>query len=366
MPRITGCLFIFQCIVFNVVTNNSVNIILGRPGLPYISPAARGGTTAAVGAQETVDRLFGVGRAKVVDTITSTKVTEHEVILVNGTPVQLVGPDGEALKRALIEGRLPDQSVLNRVLSSVLGSELKGVAKVESNVTMSSKVTTKDTLTVHHNGKLVDERIAESKYDTILQGNINDAFKISDSHQSIFSSACTTPSSSPIPPVRASRKPSTTSKKSSSRTSSRSSRSPSTASKSSSSNIPHERTTCSSPVLPLRSNRTSTSSGTSGVGSSSGCSSNGSPPVSSLMMLTSPEFNDVTPDSVSPSLKGLGVLSLLSTTPLSLSKVTNILPPPSPLVESLKKLDMKRKEEESQNGTYVKLHRIPNVSKSHC
>lgn len=127
-----------------------------------------------VDPQEAVDQLFGAGRARVVDAVTSTRVTEREVILVNGVPVQLVGEDGDALKAALLAGRLPDQALVNRVLASVLGAELRGVTKVESNLTMTSRVTTKDTLTVHQNGRVVDERSSESHLDTRLQGQCAD------------------------------------------------------------------------------------------------------------------------------------------------------------------------------------------------
>ncbi|XP_064098489.1 uncharacterized protein LOC135209677 [Macrobrachium nipponense] len=133
-----------------------------------------GGTAGVVGPhvdpQEAVDQLFGAGRARVVDAVTSTRVTEREVILVNGVPVQLVGDDGDALKAALLAGRLPDQALVNRVLASVLGADLRGVTKVESNLKMTSRVTTKDTLTVHQNGRVVDERSSESHLDTSPAG----------------------------------------------------------------------------------------------------------------------------------------------------------------------------------------------------
>ncbi|XP_071544724.1 ras-GEF domain-containing family member 1B-like isoform X9 [Panulirus ornatus] len=179
------------------------------------------GGTGVVGPQvdpqEAVDQLFGAGRARVVDAVTSTKVTEQEVILVNGVPVQLVGEDGDALKAALLSGRLPDQALVNRVLASVLGAELRGVTKVESNLTMTSRVTTKDTLTVHQNGRVVDERSSETHLDTRLQGHCADTLPPLTA-PSIFSSPATsnfscssTPSSlssspSPRPPSRSSNK----------------------------------------------------------------------------------------------------------------------------------------------------------------
>ncbi|KAF2367352.1 hypothetical protein FHG87_001898, partial [Trinorchestia longiramus] len=316
-------------------------------GIPYSPPATRL-SASTVDAQEAVDRLFGAGRAKVIDAVTSTKVTEHEVILVNGTPVQLVGADGEALKRALLEGRLPDQSILNKVLASVLGPDLKGVTKMESSVTVSSKVTTRDTLTVHHNGRVIDERTAENKYDTVLQGHIDDTFRSTDAIRSIFSSACTTPNSSPRPPLRASRTSSTTSKKSSSRASSRTSHSPSSTSKSPSPKSIPSNSGCSSPAIPIRSNRISTSSGSSGLGSSSGCSSGGSPPIdpiSSILTMASSDSTRPSSSSCLESAKEIGKLSLPSSSMQFLvPSVTSLLPPPSPLVESLAKADLNADE----------------------
>ena len=334
-----------------------------------------------------------------VDAVSSTKVTEHEVILVNGTPVQLVGEDGEALKRALLEGRLPDQSILNRVLSSVLGCELKGVAKVESNVTMTSKVTTRDTLTVHHNGKVVDERTAESKYDTVLQGHINDTYKPGEGVQSLFSSASTTPNCSPRPPIRASRMSSLNScRRSASRTSSRASRSPSSSAPSKSSSTNVLETNCSSrgsspaipiilpssspsipilsgsssPALEKRASRTSTSSGSSGVGSSSGCSSGESPPIDPIKTIMTMTSLDCSSSNDSPSCsssydsgKAMERLSLSAATSLNAAEVANFLPPPSPLVESLAKAEASKRQmvqDGCKDGAYVKIQDIHSVS----
>ena len=210
--------------------------------------------------QEAVDQLFGAGRAKVVDAVTSTRVTEREIILVNGVPVQLVGEDGEALKEALLAGKLPDQSILNRVLASVLGGELKGVSKLESTFTMTSKTTTKDTMTVHHNGKIVDERTAETRSQTQLTGHSEDTFP-PGSTPSIFSSSgnsrmsCSSSPSSLSSSPRPSQSPSP-------RPPSRATESPTRMTKSQSPLNCGQLSSCSSPV-PMRTSRSSSSSRTS-------------------------------------------------------------------------------------------------------
>ncbi|XP_068236709.1 serine/arginine repetitive matrix protein 4-like [Palaemon carinicauda] len=82
---------------------------------------------------------------------------------------------------------------------------------------MTSRVTTKDTLTVHQNGRVVDERSSESHLDTSLQGHCADTLHplvapsmFSSTASSNFSSS-SSPSSlssspSPRPPSRASSK----------------------------------------------------------------------------------------------------------------------------------------------------------------
>nr|XP_045617231.1 ubiquitin carboxyl-terminal hydrolase 16-like [Procambarus clarkii] len=78
---------------------------------------------------------------------------------------------------------------------------------------MTSRVTTKDTLTVHQNGRVVDERSSESHLDTSLQGSCADILPplstpsmFSSPPPSIFSSTPSSLSSSPRPPSRSSTK----------------------------------------------------------------------------------------------------------------------------------------------------------------
>ncbi|XP_063869270.1 uncharacterized protein LOC135105147 isoform X2 [Scylla paramamosain] len=130
--------------------------------------------TGVVDPQEAVDQLFGAGRARVVDAATRTTVTEREVVLVNGVAVQLVGEDGDQLRAALLSGKLPDHALVSRLLASVLGADLRGLTKLETDLTVSSQVTTRDTLTVHRAGRLLDQRSSETRLDTRLEGHSRD------------------------------------------------------------------------------------------------------------------------------------------------------------------------------------------------
>lgn len=127
-----------------------------------------------VDPQEAVDQLFGAGRARVVDADTRTTVTEREVVLVNGVAVQLVGEDGDQLRAALLSGKLPDHALVSRLLASVLGADLRGLTKLETDLTVTSQVTTRDTLTVHRAGRLLDQRSSETRLDTRLEGHCRD------------------------------------------------------------------------------------------------------------------------------------------------------------------------------------------------
>ncbi len=53
---------------------------------------------------------------KVVSIDKKVIVHEHEVIMVNGTPIVLEGEEGEAIKECLLRGSMPPQDLLNHLL----------------------------------------------------------------------------------------------------------------------------------------------------------------------------------------------------------------------------------------------------------
>lgn len=65
--------------------------------------------------QSTVESILGPG-VKVVDCEKKQCVREEEVLLINGVPIALEGPDGAAIREALITGQVPQCDLLNKLL----------------------------------------------------------------------------------------------------------------------------------------------------------------------------------------------------------------------------------------------------------
>lgn len=65
--------------------------------------------------QSTVESILGPG-VKVVDCEKKSSVREEEVLLINGVPIPLEGPDGVAIREAMITGQVPPCDLLNQIL----------------------------------------------------------------------------------------------------------------------------------------------------------------------------------------------------------------------------------------------------------
>lgn len=65
--------------------------------------------------QSTVESILGPG-VKVIDCEKKSCVQEEEVLLINGVPITLEGPDGVAIREAMITGQVPPCDLLNRIL----------------------------------------------------------------------------------------------------------------------------------------------------------------------------------------------------------------------------------------------------------
>lgn len=65
--------------------------------------------------QSTVESILGPG-VKVVDCEKKSCVREEEVLLINGVPIPLEGPDGVAIREAMITGQVPPCDLLNQIL----------------------------------------------------------------------------------------------------------------------------------------------------------------------------------------------------------------------------------------------------------
>ncbi|KAK1135072.1 hypothetical protein K0M31_007843 [Melipona bicolor] len=65
--------------------------------------------------QSTVESILGPG-VKVVDCEKKSTMREEEVLLINGVPIPLEGPDGVAIREAMITGQVPPCDLLNQIL----------------------------------------------------------------------------------------------------------------------------------------------------------------------------------------------------------------------------------------------------------
>lgn len=65
--------------------------------------------------QSTVESILGPG-VKVVDCEKKSSMREEEVLLINGVPIPLEGPDGVAIREAMITGQVPPCDLLNQIL----------------------------------------------------------------------------------------------------------------------------------------------------------------------------------------------------------------------------------------------------------
>ncbi|KAL0104411.1 hypothetical protein PUN28_017262 [Cardiocondyla obscurior] len=110
--------------------------------------------------QSTVESILGPG-VKVVDCEKKSCVREEEVLLINGVPIPLEGPDGVAIREAMITGQVPPCDLLNQIL--VKAGILRAPVRLETSLSVKSSVVTKEEVTVARGGKVVDERSRETK-----------------------------------------------------------------------------------------------------------------------------------------------------------------------------------------------------------
>ncbi|CAD1478315.1 unnamed protein product, partial [Heterotrigona itama] len=122
--------------------------------------------------QSTVESILGPG-VKVVDCEKKSTMREEEVLLINGVPIPLEGPDGVAIREAMITGQVPPCDLLNQILNLegrdpprylVTGECLqRAPVRLETSLSVKSSIVTKEEVTVARGGKVVDERSRETK-----------------------------------------------------------------------------------------------------------------------------------------------------------------------------------------------------------
>ena len=115
--------------------------------------------------RETVESMLGYG-VRVLDVQKKTTFTEEQVLLVNGKRVPLVGRDGDVIRAAMLAGQVPPSELLNELL--VRAGILVAPVRVHASSTVTNTTVNRDTVLVSRQGRVVDERVKESKHTELL------------------------------------------------------------------------------------------------------------------------------------------------------------------------------------------------------
>lgn len=122
----------------------------------------------------TVSQMLGAG-VQIVDCEQQQTVHEEEVLLVNGVPLSLNCADGEAIRQALLAGEVPACDLLNRLLMRAGVGVIRPPHQphhqqpvaIESSFRVTSSVTTTEAITIARDGRLLDERLAQTTEDNV-------------------------------------------------------------------------------------------------------------------------------------------------------------------------------------------------------
>lgn len=126
---------------------------------------------------KTVHSIFGKG-VKIVDCEKTASVRQEEVLLINGIPVQLDGlavDDADAIKAALLTGQMPSVDLLNQLLYQA--GLLQQSVQLETTLSVKSSMVTTEEVSVSRDGRVLDERISETKEDYTYQSNKNEIWQ---------------------------------------------------------------------------------------------------------------------------------------------------------------------------------------------
>ena len=124
--------------------------------------------------RETVESLLGKG-IRVLDVEKNTQVKNEEVLLINGTPVPLVGEEGDVIRQALLSGTAPPIELLNQLLISA--GIWRHPVRVETSLTVKNTTLNKDTVVVSKNGVVVDERVRETKEEDVIRSSSTEIWR---------------------------------------------------------------------------------------------------------------------------------------------------------------------------------------------
>jgi hypothetical protein len=116
--------------------------------------------------RETVESILGQG-IRMLDVEKKTTFKSEEVLLINGVAVPLVGADGDIIRQALLSGQVPPSDVLNSLLISA--GIWRHPVRLQTELTVKQTTLNRDAITVSRNGRVVDERLKETKEEDLLR-----------------------------------------------------------------------------------------------------------------------------------------------------------------------------------------------------
>ncbi len=146
--------------------------------------------------RETVESILGQG-IRMLDVEKKTTYKSEEVLLINGVAVPLVGADGDIIRQALLSGQVPPSDVLNSLLISA--GIWRHPVRLQTELTVKHTTLNRDAITVSRNGRVVDERLKETKEEDLLHKTSTEVWRAvsgPDPTTKVFQ-----PDPSPVPPT---------------------------------------------------------------------------------------------------------------------------------------------------------------------
>ena len=124
--------------------------------------------------RETVESILGQG-IRLLDVEKKTTFKSEEVLLINGTAVPLVGAEGDVIRQALLNGQVPPSDVLNSLL--IAAGIWRHPVRLQTELTVKQTTLNRDTISVSRQGRVVDERLKETKEEDLLRKSSTEVWR---------------------------------------------------------------------------------------------------------------------------------------------------------------------------------------------
>lgn len=124
--------------------------------------------------RETVESILGQG-IRLLDVEKKTSFKSEEVLLINGTAVPLVGAEGDVIRQALLNGQVPPSDVLNSLL--IAAGIWRHPVRLQTELTVKQTTLNRDTISVSRQGRVVDERLKETKEEDLLRKSSTEVWR---------------------------------------------------------------------------------------------------------------------------------------------------------------------------------------------